>query len=284
MLNAKASLVNKVLLNWFERYNFLLSKFMNTKEYFRRIGIEETRETSLPATFESLKLLQKQHLLNIPFENLDIHWRRPIILDAEKFYRKIVEEKRGGFCYELNGLFCNLLREIGFQSRMISARVAGGENGFGEEYDHLAILTEIGGEEFLVDVGFGSFTAAPLKFVSDLEQPDENGVFLIRKFDAHYFEVAKKDAGEWKSEYIFKASRRDLPEFDGMCRFHQTSPESHFTRGRVCSLMTNKGRKTLTDKKFIETGNAERKEVDVNSEAEFNEILEREFGIKSSFG
>jgi N-hydroxyarylamine O-acetyltransferase len=69
-----------------------------------------------------------------------------------------------------------------------------------------------------------------------------------------------------------------------MCRFHQTSPESHFTRGRVCSLMTNKGRKTLTDKKFIETGNAERKEVDVNSEAEFNEILEREFGIKSSFG
>jgi N-hydroxyarylamine O-acetyltransferase len=254
---------------------------MNTKEYFRRIGLEKTR---VSVNFESLKLLQKQHLLHIPFENLDIHWRRPIILDAENFYRKIVEEKRGGFCYELNGLFCSLLQEIGFRSRMISARVASGENGFGEEYDHLAILTDIGGEEFLVDVGFGSFSAAPLKFISDLEQRDENGVFLIRKFDENYFEVVKKDTGVWKSEYIFKALRRDLSEFDEMCRFHQTSPKSHFTRGKVCSLMTKEGRKTLTDKKFIETGNEEKTELNINSEARFNEILEREFHIKPIFG
>lgn len=260
---------------------FLLSKFMNTKEYLRRIGIDET---SFSADLESLKLLQKQHLLHVPFENLDIHWRRLIVPDVEKFYGKIVEENRGGFCYELNGLFYTLLREIGFQSRMISARVAGGENGFGAEYDHLAILTKIDGEEFLVDVGFGSFTAEPLKFTSDLEQQDKNGVFLIRKFDAHYFEVLKKDAGAWKSEYIFTPFGRDLSEFAGMCRFHQTSNESHFTRGKICSLMTVEGRKTLTDRKFIETGNGEKKEFSVDSEAEFNEILEREFHIRPFFG
>lgn len=250
---------------------------MNAKEYFRRIGIEKT---SVPANSESLKLLQKQHLLHIPFENLDIHWRRLIAPDVEKFYRKIVVEGRGGFCYELNGLFYELLRETGFQSRMISARVADGKDGFGAEYDHLAILTKIDGEEYLVDVGFGSFTAEPLKFVLDLEQRDENGVFLIKKYDESYFEVVKNDDGVWKSEYIFKALRRDLSEFAGMCRFHQTSPESHFTRGKVCSLMTRGGRKTLTDKKFIETGNGEKKEFDVGSEAEFNKILEREFHIK----
>jgi len=254
---------------------------MNTKEYFRRLGIEQT---SVSASPENLKLLQKQHLLRVPFENLDIHWQRPINLDVERFYRKIVVENRGGFCYELNGLFYKLLREIGFQSRMISARVGDGKGVFGEEYDHMAILTAIDGEEYLVDVGFGSFTAAPLKFVLDLEQSDENGVFLIRKFDESYFEVLKKDAEAWKSEYIFTPSERDLSEFAGMCRFHQTSPESHFTRGKVCSLMTNGGRKTLTAKKYIETGNAEKKEFDVDSEAEFNEILEREFHIKSSFG
>jgi N-hydroxyarylamine O-acetyltransferase len=167
---------------------------------------------------------------------------------------------------------------------MISARVADGKNGFGAEYDHLAILTEIDGEEFLVDVGFGSFTAEPLKFILDSEQADENGVFMIRKFDANYFEVLKKDAGEWKSEYIFTPFGRDLSEFAEMCRFHQTSPESHFTRGKICSLMTNKGRKTLTDKKFIETGSDEKKELNVNSEVEFDEILEREFHIKPVFG
>jgi N-hydroxyarylamine O-acetyltransferase len=277
MLNARGKSSQQVLLGWFERYNFLLSKFMNQQEYFRRIGIDET---SLAANSGTLKLLQKQHLLHIPFENLDIHWRRTITPDVEKFYRKIVEEKRGGFCYELNGLFCSLLREIGFQSRMISARVATGENNFGAEYDHMAILAATDGEEYLVDVGFGSFTAAPLRFVLDLEQRDETGDFLIRKYDANYFEVLKKDAGAWKSEYIFSPLERDLNEFAGMCRFHQTSPESHFTRGKVCSLMTGKGRKTLTDKKFIETVNGEKKEFNVDSEEQFNEILEREFQIK----
>jgi N-hydroxyarylamine O-acetyltransferase len=254
---------------------------MNTKEYFRRLGIEQT---SLAASVENLKFLQKQHLLSVPFENLDIHRRRPIVLDIERFYRKIVVENRGGFCYELNGLFDELLREIGFQSRMISARVGDGKGVFGAEYDHLAILTIIDGEEYLVDVGFGSFTAEPLKFVPDLEQTDENGVFTIRKYDESYFEVLKKDAEEWKSEYIFTPFERDLSEFAGMCRFHQTSPESHFTRGKVCSLMTSGGRKTLTDKKYIETGNGEKKEFDVNSETDFNEILEREFHIKLVFG
>jgi N-hydroxyarylamine O-acetyltransferase len=254
---------------------------MNTKEYFRRLGIEKT---SLSPSAENLKFLQKRHLLSVPFENLDIHWRRPIDLDVEGFYRKIVGENRGGFCYELNGLFYRLLWEIGLPSRMISARVRGGENNFGAEYDHMAILTDIGGEEYLVDVGFGSFAAEPLKFVLDLEQPDENGVFTIRKYDESYFEVLKKDEGVWKSEYIFTPAERDLSEFAGMCRFHQTSPESHFTRGKVCSLMTSGGRKTLTDKKYIETGNGEKKEFDIASEAEFNEILEREFHIKPHFG
>ncbi|CAN5550819.1 arylamine N-acetyltransferase [soil metagenome] len=249
---------------------------MNKENYLRRIGIEKT---DFRADLENLKFLQKQHLLQVPFENLDIHWKRLTILDTEKIYKKIVEEKRGGFCYELNHLFYELLAEIGFQSKIISACVFNG-NDFGAEYAHLAILTKIDGEEFLVDVGFGDFTAEPLKFVLDIEQTDENGVFLIRKHTEEYFEVVKKEGENWVSEYIFKDLERDLYEFSGMCNFQQTSPESHFTRGKVCSLMTEKGRKTLTDKKFIETGNGEKSETEINSEEEFNRILERKFQIK----
>src|SRR5215216_896010 len=135
---------------------------MNTEKYLRRIGIEKTK---ISANAETLKFLQKQHLLHVPFENLDIHWQRPIVLETGKFYQKIVENPRGGFCYELNGLFYELLNKIGFQSKIISARVGNGQGAFSAEYDHLAILTQAGDEEYLVDVGFGSFTAEPLKFV-----------------------------------------------------------------------------------------------------------------------
>jgi len=248
---------------------------MEKEKYLSRIGIGKT---PLLPDLETLKLLQKQHLLNVPFENLDIHWKRLIVLDTEKFYEKVVNEKRGGFCYELNGLFNELLKSLGFQTKLVSARVFNGA-GFGAEYDHLAILTKIGDEEFLTDVGFGDFTVAPFQSVLDTEQRDENGVFLIRKYTEEYFEVAKKDGTIWKSEYIFKDLVRNLAEFAEMCNFHQTSPESHFTRGKVCSLMTNGGRKTLTDKKFIETKRGEKSETEINSEDEFNEILMREFQI-----
>lgn len=250
---------------------------MNPEKYLERIRLQNL---ILKTDSDSLKLLQKQHLLNIPFENLDIHRKRPIILNTENFYRKIIEEKRGGFCYELNGLFNELLKEISFQTKIISAKVFGRDGNFGAEYDHLAILVKIGDEDFLVDVGFGEFSAEPLKFILDIEQIDKNGTFLIRKFDEEYFEVVKKNGETLQSEYIFKDLARDLSEFTEMCNFHQTSPESHFTRGKLCSIMTENGRKTLTDKMFIETKNGERKETNVNSEAEFYEILEREFNIK----
>lgn len=250
---------------------------MNRKKYLRRLGIE----TPIVApSIENLRLLQRRHLLSVPFENLDIHRKRKIVLDPDRIARKILEEKRGGFCYELNSLFYVLLEASGFESKMISARVSDGKGSFGREYDHLAILTKIGGEEYLADVGFGDFSAGPLKFVPDLEQRDDNGVFLIRKFDETYFEVVKKTGAGWKGEYIFKPLARRLAEFAVMCEFHQTSPASHFTRGRVCSLMTENGRRTLTDNKFITTDNDQKREIGVNSEKEFDLILEREFKIK----
>jgi N-hydroxyarylamine O-acetyltransferase len=253
---------------------------MDKKEYLKRIGIDQT---DVSADLETLKTLQKQHLLHVPFENLDIHWKRSILLDIDKFYAKIIEQKRGGFCYELNGLFAELLNKIGFQTKIISARVSHADGTFGAEYDHLAILATISDTEYLVDVGFGDFTAEPLKFVLNVEQIDDNGMFLIRKQTDEYFEVAKKDGTDWKSAYIFKDSVRDLSEFAEMCNFHQTSPESHFTKGKLCSIMTATGRKTLTDKKFIETTNGEKNETEINLDDEFYQILEREFGIEKPF-
>jgi N-hydroxyarylamine O-acetyltransferase len=249
---------------------------MDREKYLARIGIENA---GLIPDLGVLKMLQRQHLLNVPFENLDIHWQRPIVLDTEVFYRKIVEENRGGFCYELNGLFNELLRDIGFQTRIVSARVANANGGHGPEYDHLAILVIIGETHYLADVGFGSFTTEPLELRPDVEQSDPAGVFVIREHTEDYFEVVKKNGDGLQSEYIFKPLGRDLSEFTEMCEFQQYSPESHFRKGKICSILTETGRKTLTDNKFILTADDKKSETAVGSPDEFDTILLREFGI-----
>ncbi len=249
---------------------------MNTGEYLDRIGIDEA---AARVDVDWLKQLQRRHLLSIPFENLDIHWKRPITLDLNAFYKKIVEQRRGGFCYELNGLFNELLKRLGFETRLISARVFnGGEHG--PEFDHAAIIASVGEAEYLVDVGFGAFTAEPLRFVVEDDQNDANGIFRIRTFGGGYYEVVKYNDGGWHSEYIFRDVDHELSDFAEMCDYQQYSPDSHFTKGKLCSIMTERGRKTLTDKSFLVTVEGRKTEAPIASDNDFYTTLAREFAIE----
>src|SRR2546427_7197223 len=99
---------------------------MDAQSYLKRI----VYRGSVRPSIDVLRRLHVRHLLSVPFENLDIHLGRPIILDQELFYNKIVRDRRGGYCYELNGCFAWLLRELGFRVSMLSARVAGKNGGF----------------------------------------------------------------------------------------------------------------------------------------------------------
>jgi N-hydroxyarylamine O-acetyltransferase len=248
---------------------------MNGERYLERIGLSGSE---LVADIESLRRLQRSHLLAVPFENLDIHWKRPIVLDVEKFYSKIVHDRRGGFCYELNGLFETLLRDLGFETRLVSARVFNGKE-HGPEFDHAAIIVTIDGEEFLTDVGFGSFSAKPLRFIEGVEQVDENGSFVIRHREDGYYEVLLRDDGVWRSEYMVRGEGHALQDFAEMCDFQQYAPESHFRKGMLCSIMTESGRKTLTETSYLTTKNGSKTETPVSSKDEFYEILDREFRI-----
>lgn len=249
---------------------------MNREKYLLRIGVDPNY--NLPDV-DALRLLQYQHLLTVPFENLDIHWKRPIVLETERFYSKIVENGRGGFCYELNGLFNELLRSIGFRTRLISARVFNGEE-YGPEFDHAAIIVTIGELEYLVDVGFGDFAAGPLRIVPDIAQEDREGIFVLRRGDFEVLEVAKKNGEALTPQYSFTPFARNLSEFAEMCDFQQYSPDSHFTKGKLCSLMTADGRKTLTDNKFKITAKGSTSEESVGTDAEFAAILQRDFNIQ----
>ena len=127
-------------------------------EFLRLLGVR--RE---PPSLPFLRRLQRRCLTTVPFENLDIHWRVPIELDMRQAWEKFVRRRRGGFCYELNGLFGWTLEQLGFDVALLSGRVwRKPSRAWGPEYDHLALHVRIGGGDYLVDVGYGDAFRAPL--------------------------------------------------------------------------------------------------------------------------
>lgn len=242
---------------------------MDKEKYLDRI--KHTGKTK--PNLDLLKKLQKQHLLNIPFENLDIHYNVPIELDIDRIYKKIILSKRGGFCYELNGIFFELLIALNFEAKQVSARVYDKEKGYGKEFDHLAIIVTIDSEEYLSDVGFGDFTFEPLKIDIGEIQNDERGTFIIDKHDDNYLSVNKVENGEITPTYIFRPEKRDFKEFQKMCEYHQTSPDSSFTQKRLISLPTIGGRITITANKLKITELGSTTVLEIKDEDEFKQYL-----------
>ncbi len=247
---------------------------MDVSSYLDRIQFKSQPKLDKATLFQ----LQEQHLLHIPFENLDIHYNQKIQLDLNRFYMKIVLQKRGGFCYELNGLFTQLLVHLGFEAKMISARVHVQRNSYGQEFDHMAILVDLDGSTFLCDVGFGAFTQHPLKFELAEIQHDPSADFCIDSYDKTYYRVSKLKNGEKLPEYLFTSKPQQLSDFEGMSKYHQTSPKSHFTKKKVVSIMTRDGRITLNDSRLKITRKGILEEVNFKPD-EFETYLERYFGI-----
>lgn len=247
---------------------------MNVAAYLDRIGYRGLTEP----TSETLRILHRRHLETVPFENLDISRSRPIVLDENMLVRKIVEEHRGGFCYELNGAFAALLRALGFQVTLLSCRVARENGTESPEFDHLALRVDLE-QTWLADVGFGDCFLEPLVLQPEIEQKQEVGIFRIIETLASLAVERQQPDLSWKAEYRFTLTPRTLQDFTAMCHFHQTSPDSHFTQNRICSLVVPNGRITLADSKLITTKNGIRQERILASEEERRAVLEQCFGI-----
>src|SRR6185369_1445476 len=147
---------------------------MNIDAYLERINYNGPHDVNA----ETLRALQVAHLMSVPFENLSIHAGEPIVLDEDALFGKIVENRRGGFCYEANGLFAGLLRALGFEVDMLSAGVARRDGGFGPDFDHMTLMVTLA-ERWLVDVGFGDSFLEPLLLDSRDEQVQGTRAFRI---------------------------------------------------------------------------------------------------------
>ena len=248
---------------------------MNVTAYLDRINY---RGSLLP-TAETLRALQVAHLLTVPFENLSIHAKQPIVLEDEALFGKIVERKRGGFCYECNGLFAALLRALGFDVAMLSAAVANAAGVFGPDFDHMTLLVSLE-QRWLVDVGFGDSFREPLRLDETGEQVQGKRGFRIHSDDPYLVLSQRSGDDEWKPQYRFTLQPHEYADYEEMCRYHQTSPQSHFTQARICSLATKEGRISLSEMRFITTSeNGEKQERTLASEAEYDAILAERFGV-----
>lgn len=263
-------------LNFFQNKPKALKIDVNA--YLDRIRVKRAEPT-----LAFLKTLQKAHLLSIPFENLDIHYGSKIILDYQKIFDKVVNRKRGGFCYELNGLFYHLLYHLGFDCFVISAEVKNEESDqFGRPFDHMAIVVQLENEKWLVDVGFGDGIISPLKIKVGEVQMDYTRYWKIDTDpDERLILKVSNDTSFYKTKYRFTIEERQLIQFIEMCEYHQKSAESAFTQKKLVTQLTPNGRITLTDRKLKILELGESRESDIMHEDEFLSKLENHFGISS---
>jgi len=253
---------------------------LDVKAYLERINYRGP----LAVDAETLRGLHVAHLTAVPFENLSIHAGEAVVLEDEALFAKIVGRRRGGFCYEDNGLFAALLRALGFEVSMLSAEVANAEGVYGPAFDHMTLMVTLE-ERWLADVGFGDSFVEPLLLDERGEQVQGRHAYSItREGDRLVMSRRDVDGGGWKAQYRFTLRPHVFADYEEMCRYHQTSPQSHFTRGRVCSRATaSGGRLTLSGMRFIETdaGGFRRERVLANEE-EYADALREQFGIEPS--
>lgn len=230
---------------------------MNLEEYFKRIGFHGSYDKLDLAT---LKLIHRQHIMSIPFENLSIHCGEKIIMDLEVIFNKVVTGTRGGWCFENNYLFSWVLRQMGYDTTTLGSRVFDTSiNDFESQEVHLINKVIIDGKAYIADVSFGlsGQIREPLELISGKEQPQDGGVFRFiykdnlwmlektgRRTEVPNPEFAKSslvNRKETRLIHCFTLEPREPDHFFQVNNDLQTDPTSLFTNKSICSLQTPTG-------------------------------------------
>ncbi|CAN9506185.1 unnamed protein product [Ophioblennius macclurei] len=261
---------------------------MDVAKYLSRIGFGPWSE----CTLETLQSVQRRHLLSVPFENLTVHSGGRIHLDLPLLFDKIVNQRRGGFCCENNGLFSWLLTSLGFQVTLLSGQVRGITGHYGPPLDHLVIMVVLEGRRWLCDVGFGSAGfPTPLSLDTADPQARDHRMYRIRE-DAgmHYVEwlsdeMKSNEDKDWDALFKFTFEPRRIEDFIEMSLYHQSSPHSIFFSKSFCTMLKPGGRATYIGRKLIIKTYPEDAAGEVVTETrelqeeEIPHILEEIFGI-----
>ncbi|NGP87783.1 arylamine N-acetyltransferase family protein [Fodinibius halophilus] len=249
-----------------------MSSSIDLDKYFQRINYDGSTTHSLA----TLKALQYRHTQAIPFENLNPLLGISVNLDLESLQAKMVDNKRGGYCYEQNLLFKHVLEELGFQVKGLSARIRWQKDA--DEITartHMLLQVNIDNDRYLVDVGFGNYTmTGPLRLETEIiqETPHEERR-LIKEGDIYTMQVQLKD--KWEPLYRFDLRPTHLVDYELKSWYLSNNPGSHYVTGLTAARPTPNGRYTLKNNRLSFhhlDGNTENNYL--NTVAELQSILE----------
>ena len=253
---------------------------MKLQPYLDRIGYKGSLEPNL----ETLITLHRAHLQTIPYENLEIHFGRTLDLKLERIFERLVLERRGGWCYEMNGLFAWSLNEIGFDVRLVSTQVTRDDGSLMAPGDHVALIVDFNAEikkSWLVDVGWGNGFLDPLPLEVGihtqgfleyrLENIGDAWRFFNQQYGADGFSFTLEPPG-------FQQHR--LEEFRERCTWLQSSPESGFVRVTVCQRFTPEGINTLRGAVLTKIRSSGKLEQTITSFEEYEQVLRNDFKLE----
>ena len=261
---------------------------MNLSAYCARLGIDDRPA----ATLAGVERLQYAHVTTVPFENLAIvgdpfpngapAWEPSgVSLSVPALYEKIVERERGGFCFELNGLFASLLSALGVDADRLAARMLDDDGRAQPPANHHTIVVEFD-RRYLVDVGMGT---PPMRRPLPLDGEvvtDAVGVSWrvvpSERPDADYLTQYRLPDGVWHDRYVFSDMPRELSYFQATCEYLATAPESPFTGDPVVSIGTADGHQKLT-RDSLQWWDGKEHERSVTP-AEWTDLLEKRFGLR----
>ena len=245
------------------------------RAYFERINYHGSTDVSV----KTLHDLHAAHTLNIPFENLDVYLGRPILLDQDSLYEKIIVNKRGGDCFEMNGLFSLVLKTLGFKVTDLLAR--GTRDGINyHAKTHQVLLVEVDGEKWMCDVGYGNDgIMTPLLLKVGLEQKQIANTYRFGWHEKYGYVLHKEEENNFMPMYAFTLEECTFDDLLMSNHFTSTFPGAFFTMVKVCTMPTPDGRLTLFNDMFKILKNGQVTERKLTTEEEFKEVLREYFKL-----
>ena len=251
---------------------------MNTfdpERYLERIEHHQ----SVRLSEEGLALLHRQQLFTIPFENFDVLLGRPILLDPASLSAKLIDKPRGGYCFELNGLFLEALRAFGFEAQPLLARVHVSGRPMGRS--HQVSLVTINGKEWLTDVGFGSFNMrAPIPFACDRLNHCDGQTLRLARTQPYGIMLQYQEGEGWKDLYSLDREYVGPGDIIYGNYYTSTHPDSIFTNNRMASLATCEGRVSLLNQTLRVIKHGEEQLSNLPDDDRYLASLRTHFGIE----
>ncbi|MUI53387.1 arylamine N-acetyltransferase family protein [Aliivibrio fischeri] len=243
--------------------------------YFNRIGL--SKDTAL--TIENLKMIHRAQHRTIPFENIDIVNGQSIQLADEVIYEKLVNNKRGGYCHELNGLLFTVLNALGFEARVLLGRVHLSPEPTGR--GHRVTLVMMNDQQWLVDAGFGTFTPRePLPIEFDKELTTDLQVFRFIRDEDYGVLLQVKESDEWLSLYSLDMGYVCKGDLEYANHFSSTHLDSVFTSGVIAALSTPEGINTLSNQQLKIKKNGVIQQITLEDETSYFKALKDHFGLE----